>query len=94
MISLPPYPKPTVNHNRGGMTLHEIQMRRTLLAARMEIKKFQMASQVEAMKTRTPLFGGSNSLFSRLSGAFTLAEYGLFAIKVFRLFSPIFRKKK
>lgn len=93
MINLPPYPKKQAS-NWGGMTLQEIQMRRTLVAARMEIKKFQMASQIEAMKSRTPVFGGSNSLFSRLSGAFTMAEYAFFAIKVFRLMSPLFRRKK
>lgn len=93
MINLPPYPQNTTP-GWSGMTLQEIQMRRTLLAARMEIKKFQMASQLEAMKSKAPVFGGPNSLFSRLSGAFTLAEYGLFAIKIFRLVSPMFRRRK
>ncbi len=93
MINLPPYPQNSTP-DWGGMTLQEIQMRRTLLAARMEIKKFQMASQLKAMKSKAPVFGGPNSLFSRLSGAFTLAEYGLFAIKIFRLVSPMFRGRK
>ena len=93
MINLPPYPQNS-NSEWGGMTLQEIRMRRTLVAARMEIKKFQIASQVEAMKTKAPVFGGSNSLFSRLGNAFTLAEYGIFAVKIFRLLAPVFRRKK
>lgn len=93
MISLPPYPK-TAKPDWGGLTLQEIQMRRTLIAARMQIKKFQMASQLESMKKRTPVFGGSNSLFSRLSGVFTFAEYGVFAFRIFRLLSPVFRRRK
>lgn len=93
MISLPPYPKPTGPQWRG-MTLQEIQMRRTLVQARMEIQKFKLASQSEAMKNRAPLFGGANSIFSRVSGAFTVAEYAFFGIRLIRLISPLFRRRK
>ena len=93
MFNLPPYPQAS-GPTWGGMTLHEIQTRRTLVQARMEIQKFKMTSQITDMKTKAPVFGGSNSLFSRLSGAFTLAEYGFFAIKIYRMMAPIFRKRK
>lgn len=93
MINLPPFPKDT-GPVWKGMTLREIEMRRTLVQARMEIQKFKLTANVEAMKTRAPLFGGSNSLFSRLSGAFTMAEYAFVAVRLFRMVSPLFRKKK
>lgn len=93
MFKLPPYPAPT-GPVWKGMTLDEMRMRRTLVQARMEIQKFKMTSQIEGMKTRTPLFGGSNSVLSRFSGMFSFAEYAFFAIKVFKLLSPMFRRKK
>lgn len=94
MINLPPYPNEPIDPSWKGLTLQEIQMRRTLVQARMEIQKFKMSAQVDGMRQRAPIFGGPQSLFSRLSGAFTLAEYGAVAIKTLKLISPFLRRKK
>lgn len=93
MLKLPPYPQAT-GPQWGGMTLDEMRMRRTLVQARMEIQKFKMSAQIEAMKTSAPIFGGSNSIFSRVSSVFSVAEYGLFAFKIIRLVLPFLRRKK
>ncbi len=90
MLNLPPQPQVTPSAEWRGMTLDEMRMRRTLVQARLQIQKFKLTSQIEAMKAKAPVFGGSNSLLSRLSTAFTFAEYALFAVKVFKLF----RKRK
>lgn len=96
MISLPPY------HNDGprsevewkGLTLDEIRMRRAIVQARMEIQKYKMSGIVESVRERSPLFGGESSLFSRLTGAISFAEYAFVAIKLFKLFRSIFSKRK
>lgn len=93
MFKLPPFPQPA-GPQWGGMTLDEIRMRRTLVQARMEIQKFKMTAQMESMKASAPLFGGSNSIFSRVSGVFSVAEYGLFAFKIIRMILPFLRRKK
>ncbi len=93
MLNLPPYPQPT-GPEWGGMTLNELRMRRTLVQARMQIQKFNIASHVEAMKSRAPLFGGSNSIFSRLTGALSFAEYAFFGLKLFKLVAPLIRRRK
>ncbi|MDE5661703.1 MAG: hypothetical protein K2F91_01930 [Muribaculaceae bacterium] len=93
MINLPPFPNEPVPDWRG-LTLREIEMRRALVQARMEIQKFKMSAHVDGVRQRTPFFGGPQSLFSRLSGAFTIAEYGFFAMKAFKLISPLFRKRR
>ena len=93
MINLPPYPKAPEN-NWKGLTLDEIRMRRALVQARMEIQKYKLSGQIDSMRERTPLFGGSASLFSRLTGALSFAEYAFFAIRLVKLVSPIFRKKR
>lgn len=94
MISLPPYPNNSSAAQWSGLTLREIEMRRTLVQARMEIQKFKLEAQVEGMRRRGPIFGGPDSLFSRLSGAFTFAEYGFVAIKALKLASSLFRRKR
>ncbi len=92
-INLPPYPNdPTPDWK--GLTLREMQMRRALVQARMEIEKFKMSAHLDSARSRTPFFGGSQSLFSRLTGALTLAEYGYFALKALRLVAPMFRRRK
>ncbi len=93
MINLPPYPNDPASDWKG-FTLREMQMRRALVQARMEIEKFKMSAQIGSYKSRAPFFGGSQSIFSRLTGALSLAEYGYFAIKAFRILSPFFRKRK
>ena len=93
MINLPPYPNDTTP-DWPGLTLQEIRMRRTLVQARMERQKFKMAAQIDGYRQKVPFFGGSQSMFSRLAGAFTMAEYGYFAIKAFRLVAPLFRRKR
>lgn len=93
MISLPPTVK-TEEPTWSGMTLEEMQRQRTLVQARMEIEKFRLGAQAQHMRSSAPLFGGSNSLFTRLSGAFTFTEYAVFAIRLVRMISPIFKKRK
>lgn len=93
MINLPPYPQ-TPDSDWAGLTLDEIRMRRALVQARMEIQKYKLNAQIEGMRERTPLFGGSSSLFSRLTGALSFAEYAFLAVRLFRMVSPIFKKKK
>ena len=93
MINLPPYPNDP-DSDWTGLTLREMQMRRALVQARMEIEKFKMSAHIDSYKSRTPFFGGSQSIFSRLTGALTLAEYGYFAIRAFRLVAPMFRRRK
>ena len=93
MINLPPYPKEEAVE-WAGLTLDQIRMRRALVQARMEIQKFKLTAQVENCKKRAPFIGGSSSLLSRVAGAFTVAEYAFFAIRLFRMAAPIFRRKK
>lgn len=93
MINLPPYPKEdTIEW--PGLTLEQIQMRRALVQARMEIQKFKLNAEIERHKQKGPFIGGSSSLLSRVAGAFTWAEYAFFAIRLFRIAAPIFRRKK
>lgn len=93
MINLPPYNK-TPDPQWKGLTLDEIRMRRALVQARMEIQKYRLGTQLESVRERTPLFGGSSSLFSRLTGALSFAEYAFLAVRLFRMVAPIFRSKK
>ena len=93
MINLPPYPKAPDNGWKG-LTLDEIRMRRALVQARMEIQKSHLQTHLEGMRERTPLFGGSSSLFSRITGALSFAEYAFLAVRLFRMVAPIFRNKK
>ncbi|MBO4978620.1 MAG: hypothetical protein J6C67_07915 [Muribaculaceae bacterium] len=92
MINLPPYPELPPS-NWQGMTLREIQMRRTLVQARMEIQKYKMNIAIEGARQKLPFFGGSGVL-SRLAGAFSFAEYAFMAIRLFRLAAPLFKRKK
>ena len=91
MLNLPPYPKQDTPRWQG-MTLEEIQMRRVLVQARMEISKFKLSAQVDGFRQRTPMLGGGKSVFSRVASAFTMAEYVLFAVKIFRTIAML-RKK-
>ena len=93
MISLPPYPKEEAVE-WSGLTLEQMQMRRALVQARMEIQKFKLNAELERYKQKAPFIGGNTSVVSRLAGAFTWAEYAFFAFRLFRLVSPIFRRKK
>lgn len=93
MILLPPFPNNTTPPWKG-MTLEEMQMRRALVQARMEIQKFKLTAQLDACKQKTPLFGGNSSLFSRLASAVSFAEYGFLALKLFRTVLPWMRRKK
>lgn len=93
MMNLPPYPSNNEPQWRG-LTLEEMQMRRALVQARMEIQKFKLNAQIERYRSKAPVFGGANSLFSRVTSAFTLAEYGFFALRLFKMAAPLFRKKK
>ncbi len=96
MISLPPYhsDSPRTDIEWKGLTLDEIRMRRALVQARMEIQKYKMSGIVESVRERSPLFGGESSLFSRLTGAISFAEYAFVAVKLFKLVGSIFRKRK
>lgn len=93
MINLPPYPQAPDN-NWKGLTLDEIRMRRALVQARMEIQKYKLNAQIDTIRERTPLFGGSSSLLSRITGALSFAEYAFLAVKFIRLIAPVFKKKK
>lgn len=94
MINLPPYPKAPEN-NWKGLTLDEILMRRALVQARMEIQKYKLNGQIEQLRSSSTLLGGGGgSFFSRITSAFSFAEYAFMAVKLFRLLAPVFRKKK
>ena len=75
------------------MTLREIQMRRMLVQARMEIEKYRMDISLTRLRDSDPLakFG---SFTSRLAGAFSIAEYIFFGIKAIKWIWPFFRGKK
>ncbi len=92
MINLPPYPR--TENDWPGYTLDELRMRRAVVEARMEIQKYKLSAQLSSMREKTPLFGGNGSLFSRITGALSLTEYAFLGIKLFKLVSSIFRKKK
>lgn len=92
MLNLPPYPKQETPRWKG-LTLEEIQMRRLMVQARMEISKFKLSAQIDGVRQKTPLLNGNNkSMLSRVASAFTMAEYVLFAVKIFRTLA-MFRKK-
>ena len=93
MINLPPYPKAPDNGWKG-LTLDDIRMRRALVQARMEIQKYHLQTHLEGMRERTPLFGGSSSLFSRITGALSVSDHANLALRLFRMVAPIFRNKK
>lgn len=93
MNNLLPYSK-TENAEWSGYTLDQIRMRRALVGARMEIQKFKLTSQLTALKEKTPVFGNSSSLFSRITGALSFAEYAVIAIRVFKFTKGLFRKKR
>lgn len=93
MINLPPYPKQPEN-NWQGLTLEQLRMRRALVQARMEIQKYKLEATVDSMRQRTPFFGGTSSLFSRITGALSFAEYAMIAVRMFKLVSPIFKRRK
>jgi len=93
MINLPPYPKEEAVE-WPGLTLEQMQMRRALLQARMEIQKFKLNAEVERYKQKAPFIGGNSSVISRIAGAFSWFEYAFFAIRLYRLAAPIFRRKK
>lgn len=93
MINLPPYPKEE-DIQWSGYTLDQIRMRRALVQARMEIQKFKLSAAVDQCKQKSPLLSGRSSILSRVAGAFTVAEYAFFAIRLFRMAAPVFRRKK
>lgn len=94
MINLPPYQQSPESNTWKGMTLEEMQMQRALVQARMEIQKYRINTHLSSLKESTPLLsGGKNSLLGRIAGAFTIVEYATFAVKLFRMMAPIFRKK-
>lgn len=93
MTNLPPFnsePAPEWQ----GLTLREMQMRRTLVQARMEIQKYKLATQVDAVRQRGAILGGGKSLFSLMTSSFTIAEYAFFAVKAYKLVAPLFRRRK
>ena len=94
MSNLPQYPTTLAEKDWKGLTLEEMQVQRALVQARMEIQKYHLANHVNAINDGSPLLSGSkSSLFGRIAGAISIVEYAAFAVKVFRLVSPIFKKK-
>lgn len=97
MINLPPFhnsPASPGAPDWAGLTLREIEMRRTLVQARMEIQKFKLAGQLDGIRQSTSRFTNVGSMFSRVAGVFSVAEYAFFAVKAFRFISPLFRRKR
>lgn len=88
MINLPPYHNDPAD-NWAGMTLQEIQMRRALVQARMEIEKYRLQTKVENLQNNNPL-ASAGGWMSRVAGAFTWIEYAFMAVKIFNWF----RKRK
>ena len=72
-MNLPPYPNETPS-DWQGMTLQQIQMRRTLVQARMEIQKFKMSAQIDRYRRRSPVFGAPDSLFFGISYCFIVSR--------------------
>lgn len=94
MSNLPQYPTTIAENSWRGYTLEEMQVQRALVQARIEIQKFQLASQFNAVKEGNPLLSGSkNSLLGRIAGAISIVEYAAFAVKLYRMIAPIFKKK-
>ena len=93
MINLPPYPKEDAI-KWAGHTLEQMQMRRTLVQARMEIQNFKLNAEINRCKENVPILGGGPSVLSRIAGVFSIAEYAFFAVRLFRMAAPIFRRKK
>lgn len=76
-----------------GYTLDELRYRRALVEARTEIEKYRLSAMAGQLKERSGFFG-SNSLFSRVAGAISYAEYAILAYRMARKVIPLFRRKK
>lgn len=85
MINLPPFHNDPTGDDWAGMTLQEIQMRRALVQARMEVQKFKLNMAVERLQNNNPL-GNTNSWLTRVAGAFSWVEYAFMAFKIFKWF--------
>lgn len=92
MSSHTPYPK-TATAQWRGLTLREMQMQRTLVQARIEIQKYKMSAYADGMRQRVDALGGTG-IMSRILGAFSYAEYAMFAFRLVRKAIPLFRRKK
>ena len=93
MINLPPYNNDSAQ-DWAGMTLQEIQMRRAVVHARMEIQKYKLSAHADGLRRRVPGLGSvPSSFFSRILGVFSFAEYALFGVKIFKFLRKL-RKRK
>lgn len=92
-MTLPPYPKNSEDE-WPGLTLDQIRMQRAIVQARMEIQKYKMYAQYQGVRERVPMLGGGSSLLSRVTGAFSWAEYAFMGFKLVRTIAPLFRKRK
>lgn len=92
-MTLPPYPKNSEDA-WAGLTLDQIRMQRAIVQARMEIQKYKMYAQYQGVRERVPLLGSGSSLLSRVTGAFSWAEYAFMGFKLVRMITPLFRKRR
>lgn len=83
----------TNNGQWKGYTLEELRYRQAIVKARTEIEKYRLGVFVEQVKEHNALFG-SKSVFSRVAGAFSYAEYAILAYRIARKVLPVLRKKK
>lgn len=91
MTSLPSYNNGTPAEWRG-YTLREIQMRRTLVQARMEIQKYKLSMATQGVRDK--FSGNGNGVMGRVMNIFTYAEYAVMAFKVIRKAVGFFKRSR
>ncbi len=75
-----------------GYTLREIQMRRTLVQARIEIQKYKLSMATQGVRDK--FSGNGSGVMGRIMSAFTYAEYAVMAFKVIRKAVGVFKRSR
>lgn len=74
-----------------GFTLNEMRRERAVALALIEVEKERASIDYE--RARHGNFGLPGSIFTRLLGALSYADYLVLGVQLFRRLSPIFSKK-
>ena len=76
----------------SGYDYDQIMYERAVLLARMEVEKERLAFEGERLRKGNVTM--SRSLFSRVLGIVSYADFFVLGVKIWRTVSPLFRKKK
>lgn len=76
----------------NGYTMAELEYKRALTLARMEIQKERLAEDYD--RVRMGNFNLAPSTFTKAMGVMNYLDYAVLAIKTVRRISSIFRRKK